>query len=107
MEQNNKTKSSKPTTYSNDYEYRIYDKNIVPNVTSEYGPCPIVVMSRHQGFEWNDELFVNAYRRSGGYECHKSTSLVNRERRVSQSADTTSSGVVDIKLTEADCDIWP
>jgi hypothetical protein len=106
MEQNVK---NKPTTtpYSNEYEYRIYDKNIVSNVCSEYGPCPIVVMSRHQGFEWNDELFVNAYRRNGGYECHKSTSLVNRERRVSQSADTTSSGVVDIKLTEADCDIWP
>ncbi|KAI8082650.1 uncharacterized protein B0P05DRAFT_537894, partial [Gilbertella persicaria] len=64
------------------YEYRIYDRNIgdrIYNSCSEYAPCPIVVMSRHQGFLWNDELFVSAYRRRAGYECHKSISLKKKE----------------------------
>ncbi|KAG2208197.1 hypothetical protein INT46_000239 [Mucor plumbeus] len=104
------------------YEYRIYDKNIGNPMyacgSSEYAPCPIVVMSRHQGFQWNDELFVSAYRRSAGYECHKSISLQTRDDKVmsnkaaqKQKQPEQSSGmpidVLDINLSEADCDVWP
>jgi hypothetical protein len=100
------------------YEYRIYDRNIGNNY-SEYAPCPIVMMSRHQGFQWNDELFVSAYRRSAGYECHKSTSLQSRDNKVMSTSNTEQNSissdndhsntpeVIDIKLTEADCDVWP
>lgn len=101
------------------YEYRIYDKNI-GNSYSEYAPCPIVMMSRHQGFQWNDELFVSAYRRSAGYECHKSTSLQSRDKKAMSTSNIEQSSisnndsdhnntpeVIDIKLTEADCDVWP
>lgn len=89
------------------YEYRIYDKNIGYS-SEEYAPCPVVVMSRHQGFQWNDELFVSAYRRKAGYECHKSDSLKDREEHILQSTATVKDNdVLDIKLTEADCDVWP
>jgi hypothetical protein len=77
------------------------------------------MMSRHQGFQWNDELFVSAYRRSAGYECHKSTSLQSRDKKLmstsnfEQNSNNDNDGsnntpeVIDIKLTEADCDVWP
>ncbi|KAL9549517.1 hypothetical protein MBANPS3_005166 [Mucor bainieri] len=101
------------------YEYRIYDKNIGHSICSDYAPCPIVIMSRHQGFQWNEELFVNAYRRSAGYECHKSVSLKIRDDKVmSNKADARKQAhqeqssempidVIDINLSEADCDVWP
>ncbi|KAI9360875.1 hypothetical protein BD770DRAFT_29612 [Pilaira anomala] len=102
------------------YEYRVYDRNIggyheMQNSMSEYGPCPIVVMSRHQGFQWNEELFASAYRRSAGYECHKSPLLEDRDKRVSSTTsssaanlqDDSSPEVIEINLTEADCDVWP
>lgn len=109
------------------YEYRVYDRNIggyneMQNSMSEYGPCPIVVMSRHQGFQWNEELFASAYRRSAGYECHKSPLLEDRDKRISSTTNQTSTSsttsaanlqedsspeVIEINLTEADCDVWP
>lgn len=89
-----------------DYEFRVYDKNIYNYGMMDYGPCPIVVMSRHQGFQWNDELFVTEYQRNAGYECHKSDSLEKRERRISQQY-STDQDVIDINLTEDDCDVWP
>ncbi|KAK4515963.1 Plasma membrane ATPase [Mucor velutinosus] len=106
------------------YEYRIYDKNIghsmyASSSFSEYAPCPIVIMSRHQGFQWNDELFVNAYRRSAGYECHKSVSLEIKDNKVmNNKADAQKQvhqeqssempiDVIDIHLSEAECDVWP
>ncbi|KAI8357881.1 hypothetical protein EDC96DRAFT_445893 [Choanephora cucurbitarum] len=94
------------------YEYRIYDRNIGDRIydspCSEYAPCPIVVMSRHQGFLWNDELFVSAYRRKAGYECHKSTSLKFRQDRLDeQDSSDSPPDVIEINLTEADCDVWP
>lgn len=99
------------------YEYRVYDKDLgnhrdMYSTFSEYAPCPIVVMSRHQGFQWNDELFVSEYRRSAGYECHKSASLKNRDKKISfntnqQRTEDTSPEVIEINLTEADCDVWP
>ncbi|OBZ88050.1 hypothetical protein A0J61_03901 [Choanephora cucurbitarum] len=113
------------------YEYRIYDRNIGDRIydspCSEYAPCPIVVMSRHQGFLWNDELFVSAYRRKAGYECHKSTSLkckedrlkstcsiksmqcspVRQDRLDEQDSSDSPPDVIEINLTEADCDVWP
>lgn len=99
------------------YEYRVYDKNLggrreMYSGFSEYAPCPVVVMSRHQGFQWNDELFVNEFRRSAGYECHKSASLENRDKKIGfntnqrRTADN-SPEVIEINLTEADCDVWP
>ncbi|KAI8384140.1 hypothetical protein BD560DRAFT_322439 [Blakeslea trispora] len=97
------------------YEYRIYDRNIGDRIydssCSEYAPCPIVVMSRHQGFLWNDELFVSAYRRKAGYECHKSTSMKSKEDRLNhlseQDSNESPPDVIEINLTEADCDVWP
>ncbi|GAA5806635.1 hypothetical protein EDC94DRAFT_624529 [Helicostylum pulchrum] len=101
------------------YEYRVYDRNIgdqreMRSSMSEYGPCPIVVMSRHQGFQWNEELFVSAYRRSAGYECHKSPLLEDRDKKISSTTNqtclqdnSTSPEVIEIKLTEADRDVWP
>ncbi|KAI7901953.1 uncharacterized protein BX663DRAFT_513033 [Cokeromyces recurvatus] len=102
------------------YEFHIYDKNIGSYMysNSEYAPCPIVVMSRHQGFQWNDELFVSPYRRSAGYESHKSMSLQDKDNKIlstttkskdqQQEIDHESPPeVIDINLTEADCDVWP
>ena len=124
-------KESIPHTPTNNlnqyYEYRVYDKNIGRGYgeemcsISEYAPCPIVVMSRHQGFQWNEELFVNAYRRSAGYECHKSPSLQDRDqqltscstikrqeaRRLSDDVLTATTEVIDIHLTDEDKDVWP
>jgi hypothetical protein len=98
------------------YEYRIYDRNIgyhSEEIMYNSQTCPIVMMSRHQGFQWNDELFVNAYRRSAGYDSHKSTFLENRDKRISSTVDrqqqssSDNNDVIDIHLTEADCDVWP
>ena len=124
MESSNDNKELKAHKNNLDqyYEYRIYDKNIgspmYASGSSEYAPCPIVVMSRHQGFQWNDELFVSAYRRSAGYECHKSTSLQSRDDKVMSNKATQKQkqpeqssempiDVIDINLSEADCDVWP
>lgn len=126
-QQQNKVKQSlshKPNNIDRYYEYRVYDRNIGSNYNSqemvssisEYAPCPIVVMSRHQGFQWNEELFVNAYRRSAGYECHKSQSLKNTDQKINHSTtnqqlsdDTriTATEVIEINLTEEDRDVWP
>lgn len=103
------------------YEYRVYDRNIgnqreMHSSYSEYAPCPVVVMSRHQGFQWNDELFVSEYRRNAGYDSHKSASLKQRDQKIrfnithqqlQQQPDDPSPEVIEIKLTEADCDVWP
>ncbi|CAO3697803.1 unnamed protein product [Rhizopus stolonifer] len=89
-----------------EYEFRVYDKNTYSYGMVDHGPCPTVVMSRHQGFQWNDELFVTEYQKNAGYECHKSDSLEKRERRISQQY-STDQDVIDIHLTEAECDVWP
>ncbi|KAL7319360.1 hypothetical protein PS15m_002506 [Mucor circinelloides] len=128
MESNKICNSSELKAHRNNldqyYEYRIYDKNIghamyANSSFSDYAPCPIVIMSRHQGFQWNEELFVNAYRRSAGYECHKSVSLKNRDDKVMSNKATVQKqthqeqssempiDVIDINLSEADCDVWP
>ncbi|KAI9487183.1 MAG: hypothetical protein EXX96DRAFT_552139 [Benjaminiella poitrasii] len=118
--------NSKLRTHTNSlgryYEFHIYDRNIGSCMysNSEYAPCPVVVMSRHQGFHWNDELFVSAYRRSAGYESHKSTSLQDKDEKLLSSSikskDKKQQEIVDhdsppevieINLTEADCDVWP
>jgi hypothetical protein len=122
MEQVKQSIAHKPNNLDQYYEYRVYDKNIgnssnreMFSCISEYAPCPVVVMSRHQGFQWNEELFVNAYRRSAGYECHKSQSLKNTDQKITHSTnqqqqssdDTTVAEVIDINLTEEDRDVWP
>ncbi|KAI8374577.1 uncharacterized protein BYT42DRAFT_500077 [Radiomyces spectabilis] len=87
-----------------DYEYRIYD---MANNMSDYGHCATIVMSRHQGFQWNEEVFVSAYRRQQG-EVHKSAVRQERERRLSHSLVTSHhEQVVDIQLSPSDCDVWP
>lgn len=120
-----------PNNLSNYYEYRVYDRNICSPQHEreyrnyEYSPCTILLISRHQGFIYNEELFVNAYRRSAGYECHKSPSLVHREEKIKRSTglyqqqqEQDNQGgeaedmdsppeVIDIHLTEADRDVWP
>lgn len=103
---NKKTTKSHLNNLQNDYEFRVYNKNVYDFDTFDYGPCTTVVMSRHQGFQWNDELFVNEYQRSAGYECHKSDSLEQKERRISQQY-SVNQDVIDINLTEADRDVWP
>lgn len=130
MDHHTRTKQSianKSNNLDQYYEYRVYDKHIGNSYRgemysmSEYAPCPIVVMSRHQGFQWNEELFVSAYRRSAGYECHKSTSLRNRDQKINHSTNkqhqeqqsssddstTGTTDVIEINLTDEDCDVWP
>ncbi|ORZ03007.1 hypothetical protein BCR43DRAFT_421799, partial [Syncephalastrum racemosum] len=68
-----------------DYEYRIYDRGLhYPAASSsmEYGPCPIVVMFRHEGFQYNEDLFVSTFRQSSGYESRKSIDRQQREDQV-------------------------
>ncbi|KAI9282701.1 hypothetical protein BY458DRAFT_497056 [Sporodiniella umbellata] len=96
----------KTNTIDSDYEFRVYNKSAYNYGLSDYGPCPTVVMSRHQGFQWNDELFVSEYQKSAGYDCHKSDSLEKRERRISQQY-ATDRDVIDIQLTEEECDVRP
>ncbi|KAF7725095.1 hypothetical protein EC973_000421 [Apophysomyces ossiformis] len=96
----------RPNSLADDYEYRIYDKGISPTAT-ECGPCPVVVMSRHQGFQWNEELFVGPYRREAGFECHKSSGRQKREEKVSNAVKSRYREVVDIRLSQAESDIWP
>ncbi|KAL0079307.1 hypothetical protein J3Q64DRAFT_1645114 [Phycomyces blakesleeanus] len=116
------THRQRPDSLTDDYEYHIYDTSPGERsyiASSSFGSCPIVVMSRHQGFEWNEELFVGAYRRNAGCESHKSRGRQQREERISDeirrnSTETNSDTVcreiervVEIKLTDKEKDIWP
>ncbi|KAI9016540.1 hypothetical protein CLU79DRAFT_763183 [Phycomyces nitens] len=109
----------RPYSLTEDYEYHIYETGPAERsylVSSDFGPCPIVVMSRHQGFEWNDELFVGAYRRNAGYESYKSRGRQQREERISHEVRNSKESnldsrefekVVEINLTDKERDIWP
>ncbi|KAI8637739.1 hypothetical protein BD408DRAFT_423998 [Parasitella parasitica] len=120
MQSSSKGLKAHKTNMDQYYECRIYDKNIdvFTSRDSEHAPCPVVVMSRHQGFQWNDDLFVNAYRRSAGYESHKSSSLQTKDDKVTSNKvaqkqkhqeqnSEMPADVIDIDLSEADCDVWP
>ncbi|KAG0165312.1 hypothetical protein DFQ28_004717 [Apophysomyces sp. BC1034] len=95
-----------PDSLADDYEYRVYDNGMY-NALTECGPCPVVFMSRHQGFQWNEELFVGVYRRDAGFECYKSNGRQRREEKVLNAVKAKNREVVDINLSKADSDIWP
>ncbi|KAI9493317.1 hypothetical protein BDB00DRAFT_823489 [Zychaea mexicana] len=118
-----------PNSMTKDYEYKVYDcvdGQQPAFLAHSQSHAPIIVMARHEGFQWNDELFVNPFRRgAGGCISHKSADRLERESRVSGSTALTSSSnnttdqrqqqqqqheedsVVQIQLSEADRDIWP
>lgn len=86
--------TKRPNSLIEDYEFHVYEYDIpggardLPSraITSscEYGPCPVLVMSRHEGFQWNDELFVAPFRRSAGFKTCKSADRKLREERISK-----------------------
>ncbi|KAI8992476.1 hypothetical protein BDB01DRAFT_832772 [Pilobolus umbonatus] len=116
MEENhvhqNKEHITRRSSIDDYYEYRVYDRNLGNNYqpslfNMDYAPCPVLMMSRHQGFEWNDELFVNGQRRKAGYDCHKSNSLQRGDDKVHGQHIESDTGVIHLILNEHDCDIWP
>lgn len=86
----------RPNSLVEDYEYKIYDRgllNSAPLASMEYGPCPIVVMSRHEGFQWNEDLLVGPIiRQSSGYESRKSIDRQQREEQVLDTSNCTVTG---------------
>lgn len=106
----------RPNSLTTDYEFRVYDSG---SHGMEYASCPIVVMSRHEGFHWNEDLFVSAYRRGEGYESRKSIDRERRQKRVcrsvhkttskrpQQSSDPEDQEVLEIILSESECDVYP
>ncbi|KAI8984573.1 hypothetical protein BDF20DRAFT_911658 [Mycotypha africana] len=128
------------------YEYHVYDNGASSSYYDDYyyGPCPLLIMYRHQGFRFNDEMLVSEYRRHSSYESHKSTSLEDMDHRrnelqqqqyphLEQSSTSnrrsfdnsynnegvkryyhtggtrlpSTPDVIDIKLTKAECDVYP
>ena len=87
--------------------------------------CPVVMMVSHEGFHWNEELFVSPYRRCHGVESTRTLKSSDRIKREDRVASTTScihhpapvasqhnqqhddDVIVDIHLTESECNIWP
>ncbi|KAI9315913.1 hypothetical protein BX666DRAFT_267338 [Dichotomocladium elegans] len=99
-----------PRSLTKDYEFRVYEESGSGAMTG--GPCPVVVMASHEGFQWNEELFVSPFRRVSGWRTQKSADRIEREHRVSTNAscirqEENREQVVELHLTQADCDIWP
>ena len=101
-----------------DYEYKVYDRiEGQPSLLSQSHFPIIVVMARHEGFQWNDDLFVSPFRRDAGCTSQKSEDRLERESRVydnttrttatCQRNDNDEEPVVQIQLSKADRDIWP
>ncbi|KAI9269177.1 hypothetical protein BDA99DRAFT_503742 [Phascolomyces articulosus] len=109
-----------------DYEYKVYDRiEGQPSFLSQSHVPIIVVMARHEGFQWNDDLFVSPFRREAGYTSQKSADRLERESRVSDDKTTITTRtmntnrnnnnsstseedpVIQIQLSDTDRDIWP
>ncbi|KAI7860268.1 hypothetical protein BDC45DRAFT_494027 [Circinella umbellata] len=99
-----------------DYEYKVYDRieGQTSIVSQSHFPI-IVVMARHEGFQWNDDLFVSPFRREAGCTSQKSEDRLERESRIHDNTTTTAcqrnsndeEPAVQIQLSAADRDIWP
>ncbi|KAI8143414.1 hypothetical protein BJV82DRAFT_668471 [Fennellomyces sp. T-0311] len=101
-----------PNSLTKDYEYRIYDRASSHPAFLEQSYAPIIVaMDFHEGFHWNQDLFVHPFRRGSGYTTRKSADRLERETRVSDNTTLITrqheDPVVEIRLSDADRDIWP
>lgn len=86
---------------SSDYEARVYE--YPPNDDECYAsPYPIVVMTKHRGFLWNEEMFVTARR----YKAAATAQAESTGEEIGEEGIRREE-VVEIKLEEWECDIWP
>ncbi|KAI8089949.1 uncharacterized protein BX664DRAFT_334294 [Halteromyces radiatus] len=101
----------RPTSISEDYEYAVYQPEQTIYGHSLHSPVT-VVMRCHEGFEWNEALFVSEYRQGRGRR-HKSRTRTSMEARIQHEITITSSSkpkddrVLTLELTSSDKDILP
>ncbi|KAJ8654724.1 hypothetical protein O0I10_009615 [Lichtheimia ornata] len=115
-----------PRSLTQDYVFRVYESSSSQKLyPMEAAMCPVVMMVSHEGFQWNDELFVSPYRRCHGVGTTRTLKSSDRIQREDKVASTTScihhpapssrhnqqqqsdDDVIDIQLTESECNIWP
>ncbi|SAM04858.1 hypothetical protein [Absidia glauca] len=96
-----------PRSYSirSDYEYLVYQpqRNHYTDIES-----PVtVVMKAHEGFVWNQDLFVSEHRLGKPY---KSISRKAYQAKIQQACHSHRGGddrVMDLELSTSDIDILP
>lgn len=109
-----------PRSLTEDYVFRVYESSSSQHLyPMETALCPVVMMVSHEGFHWNEELFISPYRRgpSSRLSTLKSSDRIKREDRVasttscihhsSSPSQSNDDDVIDIQLTESECNVLP
>ncbi|ORX51713.1 hypothetical protein DM01DRAFT_1337214, partial [Hesseltinella vesiculosa] len=68
-----------------DYEYTVYDSPSARPIYQDYAYPVLVIMNCHEGFEWNEDLFIHTFQRGQGKR-HKSYTRQQREQKIGQVA---------------------
>ncbi|KAI8337296.1 hypothetical protein BC941DRAFT_427268 [Chlamydoabsidia padenii] len=92
----------RPISLRNDYEYLVYQPDHYAGLD-----IPVtVVMKAHEGFVWNQELFVGEHRLGKQY---KSVSRQVNEAKIQQACHRHSGNnrVMNLNLSSSDKDIFP
>ncbi|KAI8074459.1 hypothetical protein BC940DRAFT_288307 [Gongronella butleri] len=89
-----------------DYEYTVYDLPEQRISYYDHSVPVLVILNCHEGFEWNEELFVRTYQKGQGQR-HKSHTRMEREQKIGQAAMETRDHVLQLTLSPKDMDVLP